>query len=104
MSEKAQALTQELAAARASQDIAQGGEQNELVRASARMSTRTSQPGTPVQDSVDGQSHLIDKQLQEIDALAEKLAGEKALHDALGRRIEEVIRQGRESARPAALV
>ena len=104
ISEKAHALTQELAAARAPRANAQRVEKNELTPTPASMSTRTSQPGMAVQDSVDGQSHLIDKQLQEIDALAEKLAAEKALHDALGRRIEAAIRQGREGTRTAPLV
>lgn len=46
MSEKAQ--DKELAAARASPDIAQGNGQNELAPGPARMSTRTSQQGMPV--------------------------------------------------------
>lgn len=99
MSDKAHALTQELAAARASQAIPQSVERNELTPTPARMSARTSQLGTPVQDSVEVQRRLIDKQLQEIDALAERLAAEKALHDALGRRIEEAIQRGKNAYR-----
>ena len=105
MSEKAHALTQELAAARASRAIATGSRKERTHANSGKhvyADLPTGDASSRIRWTV--RTHLIDKQLQEIDALAEKLAAEKALHDALGRRIEAAIRQGREGTRTAPLV